>query len=78
MLEMSKESKRSDKMEYIYKIIEIDELKEGDIVDIPDGSLILSAKRFISNTTQCVEQVHSGRVPDKPKWRTSIDILIRK
>lgn len=55
-------------MMYEYRVIEIEDLKEGDKVDIPDGSLILS-----KHTTSEQGYIHD---PDKPDFITYIDMLV--
>ena len=55
-------------MKYEYRVIEIDDLKQGDIVDIPEGSLILS-----KHTTSEQGYIYD---PDKPNFRTTITILV--
>lgn len=55
-------------MKYEYKVIEIEDLKEGNIVEIPDGSLILS-----KNTTSEQGYIYD---PDKPDFITYIDMLV--
>lgn len=55
-------------MKYEYKVIEINDLEEGDIVEIPDGSLILG-----SDVTSEQGYIHD---PDKPDFITYINILV--
>lgn len=50
----------SDCMKYEYRVIEIEDLKEGDVVDIPKGSLILGK--------------HTR--PDRPNFVTTITMLV--
>ncbi len=54
-------------MMYEYRVIEIEDLKEGDKVEIPDGSLILG-----EHTTSEQGYIHD---PDKPDFITYIDML---
>lgn len=55
-------------MKYKYRVIEIDDLKDGDIVDIPEDSLILS-----KHTTYEQGYIHD---PDKPDFITTITMLV--
>lgn len=55
-------------MRYEYRVIEIDDLKDGDIVDIPDDSLVLS-----KHTTSEQGYIHD---PDKPDFITTITMLV--
>ena len=55
-------------MKYKYQVIEIDDLKDGDIVDIPEGSLILS-----KHTTSEQGYIHDS---GKPDFITTITMLI--
>jgi hypothetical protein len=51
-------------MKYKYRAIYIDDLKDGDIVDIPDGNLILN-----KHTTSEQGYIHD---PDKPATITML------
>ena len=55
-------------MKYKYHVIDIDDLEDGDIIDIPDGSLILSR-----HTTSEQGYIHD---PDKPNFTTTITMLV--
>lgn len=55
-------------MKYEYRVIEIGDLKKGDKIDIPEGSLILG-----SNTVSQQGYIHD---PNKPNWTTIIRILV--
>lgn len=55
-------------MKYEYRILEIDDLKNGDIVDIPKGSLILS-----KHTTSEQGYIYD---PGKPGFITTITMLV--
>lgn len=55
-------------MRYEYKVITIDDLKVGDIVDIPKGSLILD-----KHTESVQEYIHD---PGRPNYITTISILV--
>lgn len=55
-------------MMYEYRVIEIADLEEGDIVEISDGSLILG-----NDTTSEQGYIHD---PDKPDFITYISILV--
>lgn len=55
-------------MKYKYRVLEIDNLKDGDIVDILEGSLILS-----KHTTSEQGYIHD---PDKPDFITTITMLV--
>ena len=54
-------------MLYEYKILEISDLRKGDRVDIPEGSLILSKR-----TTSEQGYIHD---PRKPEYTTTITML---
>lgn len=54
-------------MKYRYQTIEMENLKDGDIVDLPDGSLILS-----KHTTFEQGYIYD---PDKPDFITTITML---
>lgn len=55
-------------MKYKYRVIEIDDLKDGYIVYIPEDSLILS-----KHTTSEQGYIHD---PDKPDFITTITMLV--
>jgi hypothetical protein len=55
-------------MRYKYRTIEIENLKDGDIVDIPADSLILS-----KHTTSEQGYIYD---PDKPDFITTITMLV--
>lgn len=55
-------------MKYKYRVVEIDDLKNGDVIDIPGGSLILS-----KHTTSEQGYIHD---PDKPDFVTTITMLV--
>lgn len=55
-------------MKYEYRVIEIEDLKEGDRIDIPEGSLILS-----KTTTSEQGYIYD---PDKPDFVTIITMLV--
>ncbi len=54
-------------MKYKYRVLEIEDLKDGDIVDIPESSLILS-----KHTTSEQGYIYD---PDKPDFTTRITML---
>lgn len=55
-------------MKYEYKVIAIDDLKVGDIVDIPRGSLILG-----KYTAPVEGYIHD---PNRSNYVTTISILV--
>ena len=55
-------------MKYEYRVIEIEDLEEGDEVDIPEGSLILN-----EHTTSEQGYIYDS---DKPDFITIIKILV--
>ena len=55
-------------MKYKYRVVEIDDLKNGDIVDIPKGNLILS-----KHTTSEQGYIYD---PNKPSFITTITMLV--
>ena len=57
-----------DCMKYEYRILEIEDLKEGDKIDIPEGSLILS-----KHTRSEQGYIYD---PDKPNFVTMITMLV--
>lgn len=55
-------------MKYEYRTVYINDLKIGDKIDIPEGSLILS-----KHTTSEQGYIHD---PDKPDFTTTITMLV--
>lgn len=55
-------------MKYEYRIIEIEDLKEGDKIDVPEGTLILG-----KHTTSEQGYIYDS---DKPDFITYIDMLV--
>lgn len=55
-------------MKYEYRIIDIEDLEEGDIVDIPEGSLILG-----KHTSSEQGYIYDS---NKPYFITRISILV--
>lgn len=62
-------------MKYEFTSMKIENLNIGEIVDIPDNSLILNCITSISNTLQAMANSNAGMHTD-PKFVTYINILV--